>query len=188
MCSPRKHTLARRPSELVRAAGNKGLGMNGGLGMPIEILLVEDNPADVRLIMEALGNSKMKSHLNVARDGVEALALLRGVPPRQKHAHVDLILLDLNLPRKNGREVLVELKCDPKLQHIPVVVLTTSAAEEDIRKAYAAHANCYVTKPVGLEPFMRVMQSIEDFWLNVVRLPGGEAHGCKFHSNPAYRG
>lgn len=156
--------------------------------MPIEILLVEDNPADVRLIMEALGNNKMKSHLNVAHDGVEALALLRGAPLRPKPTRFDLILLDLNLPRKNGREVLVELKHDPKLQHIPVIVLTTSEAEEDIRKAYAAHANCYVTKPVGLEPFMRVMQSIEDFWLKVVKLPGGEAYGCKFHSNPAYRG
>jgi len=154
--------------------------------MPIEILLVEDNPADVRLIMEALGNSKTKRHLHVARDGVEALALLRGPPPRQKPAHFDLILLDFNLPGKNGREVLVELKHDPKLQHIPVIVLTTSGSEEDIRSAYSAHANCYVSKPVGLEQFIHVMQAIEDFWLNVVRLPGGEAHGYRFNSNSAH--
>jgi len=156
--------------------------------MPFEILLVEDNHADVRLIMEAFGGDKMSNHLTVAEDGVQALALLRGVPRRPGPAHFDLVLLDLNLPGKNGREVLLELKHDPKLQHLPVIVLTTSEAEEDIRKAYAAHANCYVTKPVGLEPFMRVMQSIEDFWLNVVRLPGGEAHGYKFNSNSAYRG
>ena len=162
--------------------------MQRGLEMPIEILLVEDNPGDVRLIIEALGDGKMINHLTVAHDGVQALALLRGVPPRQKPAHFDLILLDLNLPGKNGREVLVELKHDPKLKHIPVIVLTTSEAEEDIRRAYAAHANCYVTKPVGFEQFMRVIQSIEDFWLTVARLPGGGARGCKFNSNTTYRG
>ena len=140
--------------------------------MPFEILLVEDNLADVRLIMEALAEGKITSHLTVAEDGVHALEFLRGILPARKPAHFDLILLDLNLPRKNGREVLVELKHDPKLQHIPVIVLTSSEAEEDIRAAYAAHANCYVTKPVGLERLMQVIRSIEDFWLTVARLPG----------------
>jgi len=141
--------------------------------LPIEILLVEDNSGDVRLIMEALGEGKMIHHLTVAEDGVQALALLRGVPPRQKPSHFDLILLDLNLPRKNGHEVLVELKHDPKLKHIPVIVFTSSDAEEEIRAAYAAHANCYITKPVGLAQFTRVIRSIEDFWVTVARLPGG---------------
>jgi CheY-like chemotaxis protein len=143
--------------------------------MPIEILLVEDNPGDVRLTTEALGDAKIKIHLTVAPDGVEALSLMRGIPPRQEAGHFDLILLDLNLPRKDGREVLAELKNDPKLKHIPVIILTTSKAEEDIGRAYAAHANCYVTKPVGLKPFTGVVQSIEDFWLSVATLPRG---GC----------
>jgi len=156
--------------------------------MPFEILLVEDNHADVRLIMEAFGGDKMIHHLTVAEDGVQALALLRGVPPRPEPAHFDLVLLDLNLPGKNGREVLLELKHDPKLKHVPVIVLTSSEAEEDIRAAYAAHANCYVTKPVGFEQFMRVVRSIEEFWLTVSRLPGGEAHGYRFNSNSTYRG
>ena len=141
--------------------------------MPFEILLVEDNLGDVRLITEAFGGDKMANHLTVAEDGVEALNLLRGVPPRQEPAHIDLILLDLNLPRRNGREVLVELKSDPELQRIPVIVFTSSEAEEDIRAAYAAHANCYVIKPVGFEQYMRVLRSMEDFWLTVARLPGG---------------
>jgi len=162
--------------------------MHRGLEMPIEILLVEDNPGDVRLIMEALGEGKMINHLTVAQDGVQALDLLRGVPPRQKPAHFELILLDLNLPRKNGREVLLELKHDPNLKHIPVIVFTSSEAEEDIRAAYAAHANCYVTKPVGFEQFMRAIRSMEDFWLTVARLPGGEAHGYRFNSNTTDRG
>jgi CheY-like chemotaxis protein len=159
--------------------------MNRGLAMPIEILLVEDNPGDVRLIIEALSDDKIKIHLTVAPDGVEALSLLRGNPPGQKAGHFDLILLDLNLPRKDGREVLVELKNDPELKHIPVIILTTSKAEEDISRAYAAHANCYVTKPVGFKPFMRVIQSIEDFWLSVATLPKGGANAHKFDSNPA---
>jgi CheY-like chemotaxis protein len=154
--------------------------------MPIEILLVEDNPGDVRLIIEALSDGKIKSHLTVAHDGVEALTLLRGIPPRQKAGHFDLILLDLNLPKKDGREVLAELKNDPELKHIPVIILTTSEAEEDIRRAYAAHANCYVTKPVGFEAFMRLMQSIENFWLSAVKLPGKYADGYKHNPNAAY--
>jgi CheY-like chemotaxis protein len=162
--------------------------MDCELGTPIEILLVEDNPGDVRLTVEALANAKMEAHLTVAPDGVEALSLLRGIPPRQKAGHFDLILLDLNLPRKNGREVLVELKNDPELKHIPVIILTTSKAEEDICTAYAAQANCYVTKPVGFKAFMRVIQSIGDFWFSVATLPGRDAHGCRFNSNTAYRG
>ncbi len=155
--------------------------------MPFEILLVEDNRGDVRLIMEALGGDDMINHLTVAEDGVQALDLLRGATHKEP-AHIDLILLDLNLPRRNGREVLVELKHDPKLKHIPVIVLTSSEAEEEIRAAYAAHANCYVTKPVGFEQFMRVIRSIRDFWLTVARLPGGEVHGYRFNSNATYRG
>jgi CheY-like chemotaxis protein len=159
--------------------------MNSGRDTPIEILLVEDNPGDVRLTVEALGSAEMKTNLTVAPDGVEALGLLRGVPPKQKPGRFDLILLDLNLPRKNGREVLVELKNDPELKHIPVIILTASKDEEDIRGAYAAQANCYVTKPVGFQPFMRVVQSIEDFWLSVAALPRRVANAYKFDSNAA---
>jgi CheY-like chemotaxis protein len=155
--------------------------------MPFEILLVEDNPADVRLITEALVGDRMVSHLTVVEDGVEALDLLRGIRPHQEPAQIDLILLDLNLPRRNGREVLSELKHDPKLLHIPVIVFTSSEAEEDIRAAYAAHANCYVTKPVGFKQFRRAIRSMEDFWLTVARLPGGEAHEYRFNSNTTDR-
>jgi CheY-like chemotaxis protein len=160
--------------------------MDRKLGMLIEILLVEDNPADVRLTVEAFASARMEAHLTVAADGVEALGLLRGIPPQEKAGDFDLILLDLNLPRKNGREVLAELKKDPELKHIPVIILTTSEAEEDICIAYAAHANCYVTKPVGFKPFMRVIQSIDDFWLSVATLPGRDADGYKFASSVAY--
>ena len=135
--------------------------------MPIEILLVEDNPADVRLTQEALREGKVKNHLSVARDGEEALAFLR----REGEPRPDLILLDLNLPRRDGREVLKEIKSDPKLQMIPVVVLTTSAADADIIKSYQLHANCYITKPVDLEQFITVVRSIDDFWLAIVKLP-----------------
>ena len=134
---------------------------------PIEILLVEDNPADVRLTQEALREGKVKNNLSVARDGEEALAFLR----REGAPRPDLILLDLNLPRRDGREVLKEIKDDPQLRMIPVVVLTTSAAEGDILKSYALHANCYITKPVDLEQFITVVKSIDDFWLTIVRLP-----------------
>ena len=140
--------------------------------MAIEILLIEDNPADVRLISEALGKGKTINHLWVAKDGVEALDLLRGLPPHPQPPRIDLIVLDLNLPRKNGREVLAKLKRHPRLKHIPVIVFTSSEAEEDIREAYSAHANCYVIKPVGLEQFMRAIRSMKDFWLTVARLPG----------------
>jgi chemotaxis family two-component system response regulator Rcp1 len=136
---------------------------------PIEILLVEDNPADVRLTQEALREGKVKNHLRVARDGEEALTYLRTATTRP-----DLILLDLNLPRRDGREVLREIKNDDKLKTIPVVVLTTSAAEADILKTYELHANCYITKPVDLDQFITVVKSIDEFWLAIVRLPPTE--------------
>jgi CheY-like chemotaxis protein len=144
--------------------------------MPVEILLVEDNPGDVRLTMEALGDAKISNRLTVASDGVEALAMVRGNSPDKEASHFDLILLDLNLPRKNGSELLADLKSDPKLKRIPVIVLTSSRAEADILKTYDLHANCYITKPLGFGQFMRVIKSIEDFWLSVVTLPGGKVH------------
>jgi CheY-like chemotaxis protein len=140
-------------------------------GHPIEILLVEDNPADVRLTKEALREGKVKNSLNVARDGVEALEFLRRQGPYAGAPRPDLILLDLNLPKKDGREVLAEIKADDELKTIPVVVLTTSNAELDILKSYSLHANCYITKPVDLEQFVSVVKAIDDFWLTVVRLP-----------------
>jgi chemotaxis family two-component system response regulator Rcp1 len=141
-------------------------------GKPIEILLVEDNPGDVRLIREALKEGKVRNTLHVVYDGVEAITSLRkqgdsGIP------RPDLILLDLNLPKKDGREVLAEIKEDEDLKRIPVVVLTTSQSEIDILKSYNLHANCYITKPVDLEQFLEVVKSIEDFWLTVVKLPDG---------------
>ena len=160
--------------------------MTEDLGTPIEILLVEDNPADVRLTIEALRDAKSGNHLTVAPDGVEALAMLRGTPPYKEAGQFDLILLDLNLPKKNGREVLADLKSDPELKRIPVVILTTSRAEEDVLKAYDLHANCYVTKPVGFEQFMQVVRSTEHFWVSVVTLPGGKSNGYQFDSNAPY--
>ncbi|MBA3457032.1 MAG: response regulator [Deltaproteobacteria bacterium] len=138
---------------------------------PIEILLVEDNPGDVRLTQEALREGKVKNNLHVARDGVEALAYLRREGPYKDAVRPDLVLLDLNLPKKDGREVLAEIKSDPKLKMLPVVVLTTSSAETDIVGTYSQYANCYITKPVDLEQFVKVVKSIDDFWLTVVRLP-----------------
>jgi two-component system, chemotaxis family, response regulator Rcp1 len=142
---------------------------------PIEILLIEDNAADVRLTKEALQEGKVRNNLTVARDGEEALEMLRQLGPHAGAARPDLILLDLNLPRKDGREVLATLKADPSLKHIPVVVLTTSSAEVDILKSYQLHANCYITKPVDLEQFVNVVRSIDEFWLTVVKLP--QEHG-----------
>ncbi len=138
---------------------------------PIEILLVEDNPGDVRLTEEALKQGKVRNNLNVTADGVEAVAYLRRQGRYARAPRPDLILLDLNLPKKDGREVLAEIKADVSLRKIPVVVLTTSQAEEDVLKAYGLNANCYVTKPVGLEQFVAVVNSIEDFWLTIVKLP-----------------
>jgi chemotaxis family two-component system response regulator Rcp1 len=138
---------------------------------PAEILLVEDNPADVRLTREALREGKVRNNLYVAPDGVEALALLRNEGKYADVPRPDLILLDLNLPKKDGREVLEEIKADPALRKIPVVILTSSEAEQDIVRAYDLHANCYVTKPVDLDQFIHVVQSIEDFWFTIVKLP-----------------
>jgi two-component system, chemotaxis family, response regulator Rcp1 len=140
-------------------------------GQPIEILLVEDNPGDVRLTQEALREGKVANNLSVASDGVEALSFLRREGKFSGATRPDLVLLDLNLPRKDGREVLAAVKNDPDLMRIPIVVLTTSKAEEDVLKSYELHANCYITKPVDLEQFIRVVKSIDDFWLTVVRLP-----------------
>jgi CheY-like chemotaxis protein len=133
---------------------------------PIHILLVEDNPADVRLTVEALKEARVRNRLHVARDGVEAMAMLRSTStPRP-----DLILLDLNLPRKDGREVLREVKTDDSLRHIPIVILTTSQAEQDILQSYRLHANAFVTKPVEIDQFFHVVRSMEEFWLGVARL------------------
>ncbi|MEO5345919.1 MAG: response regulator [Magnetococcus sp. YQC-9] len=137
----------------------------------VEILLVEDSPGDVELTREALADSKMLNRLNVVEDGEEAMAYLR---QQGRYAHAtrpDVVLLDLNLPRKDGREVLEEIKADPELKAIPVVVLTTSQAEEDILRTYQLHANCYITKPVDLHQFFAVVKSVENFWFSVVKLP-----------------
>lgn len=141
---------------------------------PVEILLVEDNPGDVRLTREALKEGKVYNNLHWARDGVEALEFLRRQGKHAGAPRPDIILLDLNLPKKDGREVLAVIKNDADLKQIPVVVLTTSEAEEDVLKSYALHANCYVTKPVDLEKFIQVVQSIDRFWLTVVTLPPTE--------------
>ena len=140
---------------------------------PIEILLVEDNPGDVRLTREALRDGKVRNHLSVATDGVEALEFVRRKGTFADAPRPGLILLDLNLPRKDGRQVLAEIKSDPNLSRIPVVILTTSQSDEDILKTYGLHANAYVTKPVDLEQFLKVVQSIENFWLTLVTLPPG---------------
>jgi chemotaxis family two-component system response regulator Rcp1 len=147
--------------------------MNKGeaLGDPIKILLVEDNPGDVRLTREALRDGKIYNNLYVARDGVEAMAFLRKTGQYADAPRPDLILLDLNLPRKDGHEVLAEVKTDETLRRIPVVILTTSQAEEDIIKTYDLHVNCYITKPVDLDQFVKIVKSIEDFWLTIVKLP-----------------
>ncbi len=138
---------------------------------PVQILLVEDNPGDVRLTMEALKEAKVVNTLTVVKDGIEALSLLRREGPHAGAARPDLILLDLNLPRKDGREVLAEIKADDKLKRIPVVILTTSKDEQDVLKTYDLYANCYITKPVDLDQFITVVKSIEDFWLGIVILP-----------------
>ena len=136
-----------------------------------EILLVEDNPGDVRLMKEAFREARVENHLSVVNDGVEALAFLKKQLPYEKATRPDMILLDLNLPKKHGQEVLKEIKSDPNLRRIPVVILTTSKAEQDILKTYDLHANCYITKPVDLEKFIKVIRTIEDFWLTMVNLP-----------------
>ena len=138
---------------------------------PVEILLVEDNPGDERLTREALKEGKVYSNLHWVKDGVEAMEFLRRQGKYSSVPRPDIILLDLNLPKKDGREVLQDIKNDPELKRIPVVVLTTSKAEEDVLRTYNLHANCYVTKPVDLEKFIVVVKSIDVFWLTVVTLP-----------------
>jgi chemotaxis family two-component system response regulator Rcp1 len=140
-------------------------------GKPIEILLVEDNPGDVRLTKEVLMEGKVRNNLQTVGDGVEAMAFLRKENNYAEAPRPDLILLDLNLPKKDGREVLQEIKADHQLRTIPVMVLTTSAADEDILRSYDLSANCYITKPVDLYQFIKVIRSIEAFWLTIVSLP-----------------
>jgi chemotaxis family two-component system response regulator Rcp1 len=141
---------------------------------PIEILLVEDNPGDVRLTQEVFKEGKVRNQLNVAWNGEEALAYLRRQGRFMSAPRPDVILLDLNLPRKGGKEVLAEIKADPKLKCIPVVILTTSQADKDIAESYEQHANCYIVKPVDLDHFINVVRTIEGFWLQIVKLPVGE--------------
>lgn len=138
---------------------------------PIDILLVEDNPADVGLVQEALTEGKIYSKLHVAYDGVEALKFLRRQDDFANAPCPDLVLLDLNLPKKNGREVLQEIKSDPYMKSIPVVILTSSNENEDIYRSYAEHANCYITKPINFNSFLKIVRSIEEFWFSVVKLP-----------------
>jgi CheY-like chemotaxis protein len=137
----------------------------------VEFLLVEDNPGDVRLTQEALKDSKVRNNLNILGDGISALSFLRRESPYENAPRPDIILLDLNLPRMDGRELLSHIKADPKLKRIPVVVITSSEAEQDILRTYDLHVNCYVTKPVDLDQFIKVVQSIETFWLTIVQLP-----------------
>ncbi len=141
-------------------------------GSPVNILLVEDNPGDVRLTQEAFKMGELSPELHVAADGEAALAFLRGHAPHEDAPRPNLILLDLNLPKRDGREVLEEIKDDPELRTIPVVVLTTSQAEQDILNMYRLQANCYITKPVDLDDFLAVISAIETFWLTTVELPG----------------
>ena len=143
------------------------------IGKPIDILLVEDNPGDVRLTQEALKEAKVRNDLHVVRDGVAAMAFLRRQGVYKDVPRPDIILLDLNLPKKSGHEVLTEIKSDDNLKRIPVVILTVSKDEEDIVKSYNRHANCFITKPVDLDQFLIVVKSIEDFWLTIVKLPDG---------------
>ncbi len=145
--------------------------INPNLGRPIEILLVEDSPSDTELTVEALTGAKILNRLSIVEDGVKAMEFLRRQGPYANATRPDLIMLDLNLPRKDGREVLAEIKADNALQTIPVVVLTTSQAEQDVLHAYTLHANCYITKPVDFRQFLKVVKAIESFWLTIVKLP-----------------
>lgn len=138
---------------------------------PIEILLVEDSSGDIRLTQEALKDAKVSNNLSICKDGVEAMSFLKRTEGYESSPRPDLILLDLNMPKKNGTEVLKEIKTDTLLKHIPVVVLTTSSADADIVKSYNLNANCYISKPVDFDQFMVVIKSIENFWLSIVKLP-----------------
>jgi chemotaxis family two-component system response regulator Rcp1 len=146
-------------------------------GRSIEILLVEDSATDVMLAEEALEQAKMRNNLSVVKDGVEAMAFLRKEGEYSTVSRPNLILLDLNMPRKDGREVLAEVKADDSLKYIPVVVLTTSQAQEDVLKAYGLHANCYISKPVDFEQFTNVVRAIDQFWFTIVTLPAGGHDG-----------
>ncbi len=143
----------------------------GQIGKLVEILLAEDNPGDVRLTVEALKDAKMRNNVSVVEDGAEAMTFLLREGKYADVSRPDVILLDLNLPKKNGFEVLAEIKEDSSLKRIPVVILTTSDSEQDILETYDLHANCYITKPVDLSQFTKVVQTIEDFWLAIVKLP-----------------
>jgi len=153
------------------------------MGKKIEILLVEDNPGDVRLTLEALKDGRFLNNLSVVGDGVEALAFLNQEGAYANAPCPDLILLDLNLPKKDGREVLKEIKNHGHLKHIPVVVLTTSSADRDILRAYELHANCYITKPVDFVQFTEVIKSVEDFWLTIVKLPQNGGSHVSYEKN-----
>lgn len=157
--------------------------MHDYAGPPIEILLVEDSPSDTELTIEALRDGKLGNNLRVVDDGVRALEFLRREHSFADAPRPDLILLDLNLPRKDGREVLTEIKADPDLKTIPVVVLTTSRADEDVLRAYQLNANCFITKPVDFKQFLDVIRSIEHFWLTVVKLPSTGAGAGEHHTD-----
>ncbi|MFO8017763.1 MAG: response regulator [Promethearchaeia archaeon] len=143
-------------------------------GKPVEILLVEDNPGDVRLTKEALKESKIINNLHVVENGIEAMSFLKQEGDYKDMPEPDLILLDLNLPKKDGREVLADIKEDERLKRIPVVILTTSSADEDILHTYNLHANCFITKPVDMNQFTKVVKNIGDFWFSIVKLPKRE--------------
>ena len=149
---------------------------NTDLGRPIEVLLIEDDPADIDLTLEVMEKGKLKIKMNVVEDGVKAWEYLRKEGKHKDSVRPDLILLDLNMPRKDGREFLEEIKNDEKFKSIPIVVLTTSRADEDIVKTYMLGASCYITKPVGLEQFKKVVESIEDFWFTIVKFPPNLNH------------
>ena len=158
--------------------------MTDMIARPAEILLVEDNPSDVRLAVEVFKHVKGRNKLTVAKDGFEALAILRREGRYAGAARPDIVLLDLNLPNKDGREVLAEIKADRNLRSIPVIALTTSRTREDVLMAYDLHANCYITKPVDLDQFLAVVKSIENFWLNLARLPQNDENGTWAHQYP----
>jgi chemotaxis family two-component system response regulator Rcp1 len=145
--------------------------MTAAEGRPIEILLVEDSPSDTELTVEAMHEAKVRNNLTVVEDGVQAMEFLRREGRFSESPRPDLIMLDLNLPRKDGREVLAEIKSDDNLKNIPVVILTTSRAEQDVLRAYNLHANCYIAKPVDFERFLEVVRSIESFWLFLLKMP-----------------
>jgi CheY-like chemotaxis protein len=160
--------------------------LNQRTNRPIEILLIEDNPGDVRLTKEALRTSKVPHRIRVAEDGIEASAILFQQGQHADAPRPDLIVLDLNLPRKDGRAVLAEVKADPRLKRVPIVILTTSQSEPDILQAYDTHANSYITKPMDYEKFQAAIKAIESFWLSVVRLPlaKDEGRGIRSHMWP----